>query len=235
MRSPLPLAAFAAAIAVATSAHASIWSANYDPSALPSSQGWGYYSLNSGLTEADVFSTSGGVLTSNTIGNGYQGQGGNFAYASAAPGSFTTGQDWVVEARVRVLEGELWSFHYGFCIGASFDGISASVGIMPGTWQDSSLNGAARDNTQWTTWRIETDRQAGVFSLYADGVLLAVRGLGPASPVPGGPSDYAFLGDGTGGANARAEISSYSFTQVPAPGAVALLGLGLASRRRRSR
>ncbi len=226
------------ALMVATvGAQASLYSVTFNTNQMPSAQGWSYYSLNSSLTESQVFSTSGGALTSNTIGNGYQGQGGNFVYEEAMPSEFDANQDWIVEARVRVLSGELWSFHYGFCIGAAFDGLIASVGIMPGTWQDSSLNGWTRDNTQWTTWRIETDRLAGTYDLYADNVLLATRGLGLGTSGVGFPDHYTFLGDGTGGANAHAEVQSFSFRQVaiPTPGAAAIMSIGglLATRRRR--
>jgi hypothetical protein len=223
--------------AFATPSYASLWGTAYNMGQTPSAQGWQYFSLNSGLTESNVFSSTNGILTSNTIGNGYQGQGGNLALGAATAGSFDANQDWKVEARVRVLQGELWSFHYGFCIGAEFDGMSASLGIMPGTWQDTSLGGGARDNTQWTTWRLQTDRQAGVFRVYADDQLMAVRALTFASASPGFPRNYTFLGDGTGGANAHAEISSFSFTQIaiPAPGALALLAVAGIMRNRRRR
>lgn len=230
--------AFVLGLALAGAAHAQLLHTTYDTGQMPSAQGWSYYSLNSALTtESQVFSTASGVTTSNTIGNGYQGQGGNFAYLSSNTGQFTAGQNWMVEARVRVLQGELWSFHYGFCIGASFDGMIASVGIMPSTWQDASLNGWTRDNTQWTTWRVQTDRENGVFHLYADGTLLATRALTFGTQAPAFPEHYTFFGDGTGGANARAEMSSFTFAQlpVPTPGALAVLGASVmfACRRRR--
>lgn len=223
------------AILLATaSAQAQLHADTFDVSLMPSAQGWGYYPLNSGLTEAQVYATNGTVLTSNTMGNGYQGQGANFVYDAAATGSFTANLDWIVEARVRVLQGELWSFHYGFSIGAHFDNMAASVGIMPSTWQDHSLNGGGRDNTQWTLWRVETDRANGVFRVFADGNLLATRALS-VGPVSGPyPDHYYFLGDATGGANAHAEVSSWSFRQVPAPGVLGVVGVaGLLTARRR--
>jgi hypothetical protein len=236
----IPAAVFATAISLlsASTASAQLISETLDPSQLPSSQGWGYYSLNSVLaSESQVFSTSGGILTSNTLGNGFQGQGGNFVYTSASPGSFTSGQDWIVESRVRVLEGERISFGYGFCIGAAFDGMTASVGIMNNLWQDSSLFVASRDNTEWATWRIETKRDLGLFRLYVNDVLISSPAIAFGASGGDFPEHYAFLGDGTGGANARAEVASFSFRQVPvpAPGAAAVLGLGglMAARRRR--
>ena len=80
-RVPAVLLATAIGLVSATSAKAQFVSETLDPNQLPSAQGWGYYSLNSVLTtESQVFSTSGGILTSNTMGNGFQGQGGNFVY-----------------------------------------------------------------------------------------------------------------------------------------------------------
>lgn len=230
--------AIAISLVSANTATAQLVSVTLDPNQLPSAQGWGYYSLNSVLaTESQVFSTSGGILTSNTMGNGFQGQGSNFVYTSAAPGSFTSGQDWIVESRVRVLEGERISFAYGFCIGAAFDGMTASVGIMNNLWQDSSLFAAGRDNTDWATWRIETKRDLGVFRLYVNNVLISSPAIAFGANGGDFPEHYAFLGDGTGGANAHAEVESFSFRQVPVPtpGAAAVLGLGglFAARRRR--
>ncbi len=232
------VAALAVVIGLSTSvAQAQLFTSNYNTSLLPSAQGWGYFPFNSALTESQVFSSSGGILTANTIGNGFQGQGSNFAYINAANGTFSAAQDWVVEARVRVLQGQLLSFHYGFSIGAAFDGMNASVGIMPSTFQDSTLVVRARDNSAWTTWRIETDRQNGTFDLFIDGTLITTAAISFGSNGAGFPENYAFLGDGTGGANALAEVQSFSFAQVPipAPTTAAFLVLGslMASRRRR--
>lgn len=237
-RVPAVLVATAIVLVSAKTATAQLISRTLNPNQLPSAQGWGYYSLNSVLTtESQVFSTSGGILTSNTMGNGFQGQGGNFVYTSASSGSFTSGQDWIVESRVRVLEGERISFGYGFCIGAAFDGMTASVGIMNDLWQDSSFFAAFRDNTEWATWRIETKRDLGLFRLYVNDVLISSPAIAFGANGGDSPAHYAFLGDGTGGANARAEVESFSFRQVPipAPGAAAVFGLGglMAARRRR--
>ncbi len=223
------------ALSVAACAQAAFFSSTLDVNSMPSAQGCSYFALNSGLTESQVFAPGAGVMTINTIGNGYQSQGGNLAIRAADHNEMEYGMNWAIEARVRVLSGELWSFHYGFCLAAEFDGMSASLGIMPSTYQHYSLQGGVRDNTQWTTWRLETDRDAGIYRVYADGSLLAAGALyfGPSSP--GFPDHYVAFGDGTGGANAHAEVSSLTFRQfVPTPGAACVLSLfALAARRRR--
>jgi hypothetical protein len=205
----------------ATSALGAGFSHTLSTASLPSAQGYNYFGVNSPLTESQVYSTDGSILTVNTIGNGYQGQGSNYDYLSFT--NTETSWNWILEARVRVLEGELWSFHYGFFLAGWIDGAAAGVGIMPSTVQNYSLNGVySRDNTQWTDWAIVTDRDSGTFNVYADGTLLFTDQLVNATGSPGYglPLNHIGFGDGTGGANSRAEVASLRFTQlrvVPEP------------------
>jgi MYXO-CTERM domain-containing protein len=191
------------------------------------------------LTEPQVFSVSGGTVTANSMGNGFQGQGSNSVHLGVAPANFDAGQDYVIEARVRVLESERVSFHYGFYVGGWFDGMNVSIGLQHNTLQSASLAIIqSRDNTAWTDWRLVTDRTFGVYRVYADNALLYTDTIQHATGSAGFglPDHYFAFGDGTGGANARAELTSFSVRQipVPAPGAAALLGLGgLAAARRR--
>lgn len=220
-------------------AHASLFSHTYDTSLMPSAQGYMYLGLNSALTEPQVFSVNGGVVTANSMGNGFQGQGSNSVHLGVNPANFVPGQDFVIEARVRVLQGEIWSFHYGFYLGGYFDGMNASIGIMTSTVSSYSLGIVARDNTQWTDWKLQTDRTANVYRIYANGSLFLTDtlGSGVGSPGFGLPQNYFAFGDGTGGANAHAELMSFHAYQipVPTPGSAlvfAVAGTMLARRRR---
>lgn len=231
--------ATAALVLVAPAAHAQLFAHTLDTSILPSAQGYTYFGLNSALSESQVFTPGPSIMTCNSIGNGYQSQGSNTAVLSVDTNDFTPGQDYVIEARVRVLQSEIWSFHFGFYIGAYFDGMTTSVGIMPASQQFNSLYGNFRDNTQWTDWKIVTDRASGTYSVYTDGILLHTEAFGIASGPPGYglPENYFGFGDGTGGSNALAEISSFRVYQraIPAPASVAMIGAGalLTVRRRR--
>jgi hypothetical protein len=238
MRKGLSISLLLLASMFASTALGAGFSHTLSVASMPSSQGYGYFAFNSALTESQVFSTDGSILTASTIGNGYQGQGSNYAYLPFT--NTETSWNWVLEARVRVLQGELWSFHYGFFLAGWIDGAAAGVGIMPSTVQNYSLNGVyARDNTQWTDWAIVTDRAAGTFNVYADGSLLFTDYLVNATGSPGYglPLNHIAFGDGTGGANSRAEIASLRFRQlrvVPEPTTLAMLaGLGAIALRRR--
>lgn len=211
---------------------------NTNMSPLDPANGYSYFNVNSSLTGPQVWSASGGVVTSNTMGNGFQGQGSSYAYLPVLPADFTPGQDWVLTARVRVLQSETVSFLFGFSLGAWFDGIGVGLGIVSNGWQSNTLGTGQRDNTQWTTWRIETQRANNTYSVFVDDQLLLTDSFTIANGSPGFglPANHIFMGDGTGGSNAQAEISSYSFSQVPTPGAVAMVALGVpvAMRRRRA-
>jgi len=200
--------------------------------------GYQYFAFNSPLTVDQVFTTTGGVITSNTMGNGFQGQGSNYVYKEVLPAQFEPGNDWEVSARVRVLESESVSFLFGFFLGGWFDGIAAGVGLTHNAWQYYSLAGSgSRDNREWTDWRILTDRASNTYEVFVDNQLLFTDNLIAANGSPGFglPVNHVLFGDGTGGSNARAEISSFAFRQVPTPGGTAafmMLG-ALGTRRRR--
>lgn len=225
-------------VGIAGVARAGIFSHNLGMSTLPSAQGYRYVAMNSSLPESQVFSLAGGVLTSNTMGTPYNGQGVNMMVLDVPTGAFEAGNDFVIEARVRTLAEERSGNHYGFHLGAWFDGLRLGVGIMTQTVQTPSQRVLlSRDNTQWTTWRIETRRADNLFLVYANGQFLFSDEILPGTGARPAefPQSYVGFGDGTGGANARAEMSGFHFHQVPAPGAAALLGIGCVwgARRRR--
>lgn len=88
------------------------------------------------------------------------------------------------------------------------------------------------DATVFHDYRIEFTPGASTFDFYSDNVL-----FGTGNTLSSTVNQIAF-GDGTGSANARAELTSYTFSQVPEPSAAALSMIGVlvaVARRRRVR
>ena len=188
---------------------------------LPSAQGWTYVpsGAHAGVLESSVFSVGGGLLTQNTMGLSNGVSGGSILYQIT--GGLTTTETKQIIVRVRCLEAEgsagapsgeggLYfifahgSVQYGFGLTPTrIFKLQSTTVLPPGTY----------DNTQFHDYTFAWT-PPGNFTLYRDGVAIH-SGSGGFSL---GVNRIAF-GDGTGGANARAEISYYRFIQdnpVPA-------------------
>jgi hypothetical protein len=201
---------------------------------LPSAQGWTYVAVGQEVPEASVFSVSGGVLHQNSIGIGI-GYPGTNAYRLA--NVIDSSQPFTISMRARVLEdeGEVTVNSFGFCAAAY--GGTEEFGFGLGTQLTQTIDAYGReeplasDNTEFHDYRLEVTPGFG-YQLFRDDDLITT----------GVPFELAFpngleLGDGTGGANARAEVASYTFSQgaVPEPGSLAILCLVGASLLRRNR
>ena len=188
-----------------------------DTCTLPGAQGWTYAAFGNAATESTVFSTSGCVLHQNTMGIGFVGQGDN---VYSLPGVVDPHAPFTLSFRVRVVAYENGPRYpapnsFGFFVAASTGAEDYDVAIEPHRIADANQGtlSTAIDGTQFHDYRLEVTPGTG-YRLYVDDALLAT-----GRPSSGGP-DGLSLGDGTGGANARADIASLSFTQAQ-PGTTA--------------
>lgn len=203
-----------------------------DFNTLPSSQGWTFTQLGQPAPESDVFTVSGGVLRQNTIGIGGGGEAGTAAYRLYDV--IDPVRPYSISMRARVLQEErfppfapLFGFTFGgfngfeeVAIGFTLSSIQTIDGWYGG--RDPIL----MDTTRFHDYRLEV--QPGVkYDLLVDSVLVA-SGKPYAAPFDVSFPNALVLGDGTGGANARAEITRFDFSQVPEPGVLALVLVGIA-------
>jgi hypothetical protein len=196
-----------------------------DTGSLASTQGWSYNSngLLAGYSETDVFSTDGSVLTMNTMPAAYSGG----VYGGATYRRFdvvNTAPLAILEWTSRTLENESdpgWSL--GFFAGFIIDNKQVTAGIH--TNQISLMDGTGKkyisiDATEFHTYRIEAVAGASTYDFYIDGALQTTATKRSVSV-----SNRVMFGDGTGGANAKAEISSLEFSQIPEPGVIVLMSI----------
>jgi hypothetical protein len=231
--------AFVASAAVAQS------TIQLDFNSLPSAQGWVYMNMGNSATEGQVFSLAGGVLTQNSLGLGSAGQGSN---RYNLYDRLTPGQDYTLEVRARLIaeEGADGLNHYGFSAGY-FDGTGVAFGFGlgdSGVITDWGLYSGIDTHLVHTYRLVGHSATAGASArsaLWIDGLLVG-QGLagnyGSCAPL-GAFCNSVYLGDGTGGPNARGEYLALSLTPVPEPTAAALClaglaGVGWVARRRRT-
>ncbi|MBL8763146.1 MAG: hypothetical protein JNM07_02620 [Phycisphaerae bacterium] len=213
---------------------------------LPSGvSGWSYSNFSHLGNEATAYTASGGVLFQNTMGL-YNGGAGSDCYIKTVAPDQTL--DWVLEARVRVLDWEITDAAGGnerFAAGFYATPVS-QMGVYPSyidpvsgasrpegaiDHADNNLYGAATV-AQWHTYKVCGSATTGARTLYIDGIVMATD-FGPLLP----PTVDLLVGDLTGRGNARAEWDYYHFYQVvPAPSGITIVAaagwFGLARRRR---
>jgi hypothetical protein len=182
---------------------------------LPSAQGFTYSPVGShaGAVEANIFSVSSNRLIQNSMGQGHGVSGGGILYV--IPGIMTTTEPkkLLVTARCLQVEGSgagalgQQGFAFGFNTGSVQYDISltptAIYTLGPG---GSVLVAGTYDNTQFHDYILEFV-PPGTFKIYRDGALLHTGTSGFAFA-----SNRLFFGDGTGGANAHAEILAFRFS-----------------------
>jgi len=207
-----------------------------DFTSLPSAQGWGYESTGQVANESSVFSIANGALMQNTMGIGL-GLPGSSVYRLYNQIDPTL--PFTLSVRARVVEDESTDFSrpFGFSIAAFTGTEEVGIGLSSKSIQtvDGIMRGAdpiAFDTTQFHTYQLLVRPGLG-YELYVDSNLFT---SGSAFPLV--YPNSLLLGDGTGAANARAEITSLSFSQIPEPSATALFvagfGLFCAMRHRRA-
>ncbi len=179
---------------------------NFD--SLPSRQGWTYFAFNNSASEASVFAINAGTLFQNSFGVGFQGQGSN-RYNFWDLVDLRLPLEISLRARVLQEEGDV-----GNPCGFGFGAFTAkeAVGICLGTNQLQDQRGKTGptlsiDGTVFRDYRLAAQPGIG-FEFFADGSRVH---SGPT--VATGFQNHLNVGDGTGGTNAKAEVTAYSFTQ----------------------
>ena len=206
-----------AALCLVSVAQAQTTSLSFD--SLPTAQGWVYNTGRPSVPETSIFSIDAGALKQNSLG-----QSSNFIALYEKRDFADTSRPFVLALRARVLEEDnVEQSHFGFCFGFETGTKAYSIGI--GTNIIKAPNGpilsSTIDNTQFHDYRYEGTPD-GSYSLYVDDNLIAT-----GSALAYNSSNRLFLGDGTTGTNARAEITRFTYTAVPAPSALITLLIGV--------
>lgn len=190
--------------------YATVISLNFDTLPSNPAQGWtfGRQGVHAGVAEEDVFSVDGTTLFQNSIGQGNGGSGG--IWYEFIPDTLPNIM-FTLELRARVLENEgdpgQPLYGYGFRVQVRGPGGAYMIGFTTDRIRDYNLQTLLIDNTQFHDYRLQAV-PGGPYELYRDG-LLVMSGAAVAGGTP-----FLELGDGTGGTNARAEVTEYVFTQI---------------------
>lgn len=216
MRTPIRTCLLALALAALTTATAAAQDILLDFASLPSAQGFTCTAVGShaGVAESTVFSVAGGVLTQNTIGQYLGTVGGGIYYVLPGIIDAAATSETHVTARCLQVAGSATypAGQGGFCFlqtngttqfGFSLTPTKAYV-LGPGGWVAVS---GTWDNTQFADWVFRHEPPLAC-KLYRNGTLISTTTGGGAVA-----ANRLLFGDGTGGANARGEISSYHFLQ----------------------
>ncbi len=204
-----------AALGAAASASAAALDVSLNFASLPSAQGFSYVAsgAHAGVAEATVFSVSGGTLTQNTIGQ-YLGTSGAGLYYQRANG-ITTTEAKQIRVTARALQAAGSSVfpngEGGFCFLFAHGSVQygfmltpTRIGYLQSSWV---LLPATYDNTQFHDYIFDWS-PGGSWRIYRDGVQISTGSGGGSLAV-----NRILIGDGTGGANARGEVSAYRFVQ----------------------
>ena len=186
-------------------------------SSLPSSQGFSYVpsGAHAGVLESAVFSVDGVRLLQDTMGQSNGATGGSIFYQRLNGITTTESKRIVVRARCLAVEGSANASlgQGGFIFGFAQGSVQYAFGLTPTKISflqpgGTVLLAATFDNStsyhdyifEWTppsAWRI-----------IRDGLVVGTGSGGFSVAV-----NRVFFGDGTGGANARGEISAFRFSQ----------------------
>lgn len=188
---------------------------------LPSSQGWVYEAVgvHSGEAEASNFSISGGTLTLDTIGSNSSGSG-HAIYAQF--GILNSTNPLVIEWTSRTTQTE-GAGNFGFAVSAATGAEQYLAGFRTDRVVFENLSFFEWDTTSFHSYRIETTPGSTTFDFFINDIKVA------SPTTTNRPLNRLAFGDGTGSANAHAEITAFSFTQVPEPSSTSLFLAGLAA------
>jgi len=187
-----------------------------DFATLPSAQGFTYAPVGShaGAVEGNIFSVAGGALIQNSLGSGHGTIGGSILYVR--PGIVTASEPKELRVTARCLQVEGSGIgsagQQGFAFGFTTGSVQYDISITPTSVYTLGPAGTVPvagtyDNTQFHDWVLEYSPPAA-FRIYRDGTLIHTGTTGSSVA-----ANRLFLGDGTGAANARAEISAFHFLQ----------------------
>lgn len=197
---------------------------------LPTKQGWTYEHANNILPEGAVFVASGGVLHQDTVTAGQFQQGGgdnlyrrNNVVSATNHFSITVKATFIDEALLNPNSRCGFGFgastgtkgndeYYGVCLDQSnveLAGLYGGVAIV------DPPNAASFDKSKEHVYRLDVWPGMGA-KLFVDGALVSRSGvlltgvLFPSSIVPQLSLEF---GDGTGGANAKVDISQFVYSE----------------------
>lgn len=191
---------------------------------LPSIQGFTYNAVGShaGVAESSVFSAGGGTMFQDTIGQALGTAGGGLYYSMSGIVVASEPCELHVSARCLQVQGSSaypagqGGIGFGLTNGTTqyaFTLTPTKAYVLgPGGWIAAA---GTWDNTQSTDWMLAY-APPSTCRLYRNGTLVSTTVGGGALAL-----NRIFLGDLTGGANARAEVTGFHFLQG---GAVAAEG-----------
>jgi hypothetical protein len=184
---------------------------------LPSAQGFTYVPSGShaGAVEATIFSVDGTTLTQNSIGQGYGVSGGGILYNYSGIVTATEAKQLLVRARCLQVEGSGIGAagQQGFAFGFNTGSVQYDISVTPtkvytlGPGGTVAISGTYDNSTAFHDWLLDFT-PPNAFKIYRDGSLIhsGTNGFGVSG-------NLIFIGDGTGGANAHAEVRSLRFLQ----------------------
>ena len=188
-----------------------------DTCSLPSTQGWKYLSVGNSYAEDKIFLVQDCVLLQDSMGIVFGYPGSNLYQIANVVDST---KPFVLEVRAKVLNEEQYDDfnHWGFGFYIKTGTEDFAIGISPHAivgskvatdWGETLTTSV--DNTVFHDYRLEGTPGVG-YKFYVDNLLV---GSGSAWAGESGPfaENGLYLGDSTGGANAKAEITSFRFEQ----------------------
>ncbi|MCB0059733.1 MAG: putative Ig domain-containing protein, partial [Caldilineaceae bacterium] len=182
---------------------------NFD--SLPSRQGWTYFAQGNIAAEDSVFAVDGTTLFQDSLSVGFAGQGSNrYNFYNIVDRRLPV--EMALRARVLEEMGNVEWNVFGFGFGFGFFTGTETMGIGIGATQLRDQRGSAGPmvlitGNDFHDYQLYASPGIG-FELFLDGDLVH---SGPT--VPTVYQNHVSLGDGTGGTNARAEVTAYSYTQ----------------------
>jgi hypothetical protein len=205
-----------ASLATAGRTHAAPQDVSLNFSSLPSAQGWVYSPTGShtGAIESAVYSVSGGTFRQNSIGQGFGVSGGSIFYNLNGIVTATETKQLRVTARCLQVEGSGGGAagQQGFAFGFTTGTVQYDVSITPTNIYTLAPSGTVNvagtyNNTVFQEYTLDFTPPS-TFRIYRAGVLVHTGTNGFAVA-----ANRVFIGDGTGGANARAEVTALRFVQ----------------------
>jgi len=178
---------------------------------LPSAQGWTYATSVVAAPETPTWSLSGGVLSYNTMAYATNTSGTGTSSFYRMSGLVSGSEPIVLEMRGRILQHEHDGSTFrsgGFSFGLGNGATTWTMGIEPTSVRNvNNVVLVTNDNTVFHDYRLEW-YPGPIVKYYVDNVLISTNSGGFSQA-----ANQVFFGDGTGAANAQAEITHFRWRQ----------------------